>query len=338
MPALDIDFLYGDQQIMQAIHPPSAAKIEAAYSRIDPVFLDTPLLNHPAADTLLPCQLFCKVESLNPTRSFKGRGTDWFMANLPPGEQPLVAASAGNFGQGLAYAARKHGRKLTMFAATNANPLKITAMRGFGADIVLNGADFDAAKTAARAFGARTGARYVEDGADPHIAEGAGTMALEITRALAKRALQIDTILVPLGNGALLTGIGTWMRAHAPQCRVIGIVAAVAPAMQLSWQQREPVATEQAPTIADGIAVREPVPYALDCMRDTVDDVWSVSETSLTAAMQFCHLHYGLVVEPAGAAGVAAVLEQGSKLQGQRVATILCGGNLTPEQMRIYLA
>jgi threonine dehydratase len=318
--------------------PPTVKGIEAAYSAIDPVFLDTPLLESEAANAAFGCRVLAKVETLNPTRAFKGRGTDWFVQNLVGPDQPLVAASAGNFGQGLAYAARKRNQTLVMFAATTANPLKVEAMRRLGADVRLAGSDFDAAKSAARAFAAAHGHLMVEDGAEPTIAEGAGTIALELTQQLAAREHRADIILVPLGNGALLTGIGTWLKAKSPNCRVVGIVAEVAPSMLRSWSANASISTATAPTIADGIGVREPVHYALECMRTTVDDVWSVPEAALRHAMRLCHQHYGLVVEPAGAAGIAAVLEYSARLKSQTVATVLCGGNLTPEQMQEYLA
>ena len=108
--------------------------------------------------------------------------------------------------------------------------------------------------------------------------------------------------------------------------------------MLLSWKAKREIPTATASTIADGIAVRDPIPYALACMRNTVDDVWTVSETSIKEGMRFCHRHYGLVVEPAGAAGVGAVLEHSSQLAGQRVATILCGGNMTIEQIVQYIS
>jgi threonine dehydratase len=311
--------------------------IGAAYAAIDPVFLNTPLLEHDAMNGMLGCRLLAKVETLNPTRAFKGRGTDWFVETLDDRDVGLVAASAGNFGQGLAYAARQRRRPVVMFAATTANTLKIEAMRRLGADVKLFGADFDAAKDAARAFARETGSRYVEDGAEPAIAEGAGTIALELTQQVSLRGDALDMVLVPLGNGALLTGIGTWIKARSPSCRVIGIVAEVAPSMMQSWAANAVIATASAPTIADGIGVREPVPYALACMRSTVDDVWAVSEDAMRRAMRLCHQHYGLVVEPAGVAGVAAALEHARAVNGQRVATVLCGGNLTAEQIIEYL-
>ncbi|MCQ1836058.1 threonine ammonia-lyase [Neorhizobium galegae] len=307
---------------------PSADGILAASKNIDPVFTNSPLIEQQTANTALGLRLLAKVETLNPIRSFKGRGTDWWMQNEPAGNHPVVSASAGNFGQGLAYAGRARGRKVVIFSATTANPGKIEAMRRLGAEVRLEGVDFDAAKAAARAYAEANGCPFVEDGALRTIAEGAGTIALEITERLSRQAVELDAILVPLGNGALLTGIGAWIRAKAPNCKVIGVVAANAPAMKQSWETGRLISTQTAATAADGIAVRECIPYALDCMRTTVDDVWEASEAAIREARDFCRIHYGLVVEEAGAAGIAGLLEKGANLKGRTVATILCGGNV----------
>ena len=149
--------------------------ILSARQHIDPIFLDTPAVNHPALDDHLGCSLVAKVETLNPIRSFKGRGTELFVATeIRPGDV-LVCASAGNFGQGLARAATKRGYPCVVFAAANANPLKVVAMKRLGADVRLVGADFDAAKDAARAYAREAGARFVEDGAEPAMQPVPGT-------------------------------------------------------------------------------------------------------------------------------------------------------------------
>lgn len=317
--------------MIQTRRIPAADRICAARSGIDPVFLHTPLIRQDELDRATGCRLWAKVECLNPIRSFKGRGTDWFVRSLPgrtAGPQSgLVAASAGNFGQGLAYAAVQRGIAVTIFAAITANPLKIAAMRRLGAEVMLAGADFDAAKAAARAYAARTGALFVEDGDAPEIAEGAGTIAAEITEA----GLMPDVMLVPLGNGALLTGVGCWMRAAAPGCKVIGVVARGAPAMQASFLAGRVVQTVSAATIADGIAVRDPVPYAVETMAGVVDEVVAVSEDALRRAMRLTVETLGLAVEPAGVAGLAAVLADRERFQGRTVATILCGGNIAAD-------
>lgn len=311
----------------------SIDRIRDAAEVIDPVFKDSPqYVCEPLSDRLGVTTIL-KVECVNPIRSFKGRGTDYLLHRLEHQASGLVCASAGNFGQGMAYAARKRGDSLTVFAAVAANPLKIDRMRGLGADVVLEGADFDAAKAAATARAQRTGALYVEDGLLPEIAEGAGTIAVELGRL----ADPLDAIFVPLGNGSLVNGIGTWVKHFSPATKVIAVCASGAPAMELSWRAGKPVITEAAATIADGISVRVPVPESLTAMRSTVDEVMLVSDEEILAAMRMLFNDAGLVVEPAGAAGIAAIAKRRAELAGRRVATPICGGNLTQEQIREWL-
>ena len=316
-------------QIIDAAHRLSLAQIERAATLIDPLFRDTPQYECEPLSQALGAALTLKVETLNPLRSFKGRGADFFAhehaARLAG--RTLVCASAGNFGQAMAWVCRARGWPLVVYAATAANPLKIERMRALGAEVRLAGADFDAAKQAALRFCEDHAACFVEDGREAAIAEGAGTIARELLRS----AQRFDTLLVPLGNGALLTGIGRWTRAHAPQVRVVGVSAAGADAMAVSWRAGRCIARARAETMADGIAVRVPVPEAVLDMRDTVDEVLLVTDDAIRRAMQLLFRHAGLVVEPAGAAGVAALLEHPA-LRGGRLATVLCGGNVTPTQ------
>ena len=311
------------------MRPLSAAEIEKASATIDPAYRDTPLVSETALDALLNVKLSLKVECLNPIRSFKGRGADLFVASLPD-EQKIVCASAGNFGQGIARAGGHRGHTVTVFAAETANPVKIEAMRRFGADVRLEGADFDAAKLAARDYAEAEKAIFVEDGAEAAIAEGAGTIGYEITKA----GVKPDAMLIPLGNGALATGIGAWLKHVDPKIEVTCVVAAGAPSMKLSFDHNRMMTTPSADTIADGIAVREPVPYALECMQSTVDDVVAVKDATIIEAMRLIHQHLGLAVEPAGAAGVAALLEDKARWRGKNIATVLCGSNMTPAQMK----
>lgn len=222
---------------------------------------------------------------------------------------------------------------MVVFAAETANRLKLDRMRELGADVRLAGRDFDEAKQHARAFANDTGARFIEDGRDPAIAEGAGTIAVE----LARWPHPFDFALIPLGNGALLAGIGTWMKANSPATRRIGVCAAGAPSMALSLQHGAPRSTESVATIADGIAVRVPVPEALADLVDVVDEVLLVDDQSLIAAMQLVFRQHGLVVEPAGVAGLAAAITFRDQFRGASVVTPLCGGNLTAEQVRDWL-
>ncbi len=301
-------------------------RILAARGRIDPVFLDTPLFGAAGLDAALGCTVLAKDETRTPIGSFKGRGTEWFAATaLKPGEA-VVCASAGNFGQGLARAAAKRGHRCTVFAATTANPLKLEAMRRLGAEVRLAGADFDAAKKAARDHAGAAGERFVEDGAEPAIAEGAGTIGLE----LAAGAPGLDVAVVPLGNGALLAGVGAALRHAAPGVEIVAVVAAAAPSMQLSLAAGRPVETASADTIADGIAVRVPVPEALTMLAGCYDDIVAVPEAGMRDAMRLAHRHLDCVLEPSGAAALAAILADPARFRGRRVAAILTGGNIAP--------
>ena len=307
--------------------------IRDAAQVIDPVFLHSPQFESEPLGTELGARITVKVETLNPIRSFKGRGAEYFVHRLAQDAPRLVCASAGNFGQGMAWAARRRGRTLDVFAATSANPLKIERMRALGATVHLAGDDFDAAKDAGRAFAQREGGWFVEDGKEPTISEGAGTIALELLHG----DVSFDALVVPLGNGALLGGIATWARAESPGTRIIGVCATGAPSMERSWRERKVVTTEKAETIADGIGVRVPIPEAVADLQDVVDDIVLVDDHATVDAMRLLLTHLGLVVEPAGAAGIAAIGTHRPQFAGQRVATVLCGGNVTEEQRREWL-
>ena len=308
-------------------------RIEAAARAIDPVFLHTPQwVSEPLAEEF-GARVALKAETLNPIRSFKGRGADWLVQNLPFGVT-LMCASAGNFGQAMAYACRARGVPLTVYAAEQANPLKIARMRAMGARVVLAGEDFDAAKALAREAAAQAGARFVEDSRDPEPTEGAGTIALEWL-AFPER---LDALLVPLGNGALLAGIATVMKARRPETRIVAVGASGAPAMVESLRSGRTISHDRIATIADGIGVRVPVPEALDDLRSLVDELVLVPDDDILRAMRLLHRHAGVVAEPSGAAGLAAVVQEPARFAGQTVGTIICGGNLTPAQMRDWLA
>ena len=312
-------------------HLPSAVllsldNIARAARDIDAVFRGTPQFEAEALGKRIGARIVLKVETANPVRSFKGRGADFYMREQPRPPAAIVTASAGNFGQGLAWAARARGVALTVFAAETANPLKVERMRSLGAVVELRGVDFDEAKSHARAFGGARGVRFVEDGREPAIAEGAGSIAVE----LCNWPEPIGAVIVPLGNGALLGGIGAWMKARSPATRVVGVCASRAPAMRESLLSGRPVESASANTIADGIAVRVPVPEALDYLRPVVDEVMLVSEDSLLAATRIVMEETGLLAEPAGAAGIAALLEYPALRAAGLVATPLCGSNVTP--------
>ncbi|HYL75761.1 MAG TPA: pyridoxal-phosphate dependent enzyme [Bryobacteraceae bacterium] len=311
----------------------SLEQIEKAARTIDPVFLHSPQFESETMGAELGMRAILKVETVNPIRSFKGRGADFFVSGLPTESPRLICASAGNFGQGMAYAARKRGFGLTVFVSETANTLKVERMRQLGAEVRFAGSDFDEAKDHARAFAEETGAQFVEDGRDAPIAEGAGSIAVELMRW----PEHFDFLVAPLGDGALLAGIGHWTRKHSPKTELIGVCPAGAPAMELSLRTGEVRTIEAADTIADGIAVRVPVPETLSHLRGIPHDILLVEDEAMIRAMQFVYRHHGLVVEPSGVAGLAAAMSFPERFRGAVVGIPLTGGNLTAEQMKQWL-
>lgn len=319
-------------------HRLSLARIAAASARIAPEFLHSPQYLCEPLSAALGCTVTLKVETVNPIRCFKGRGAellvDAALASEP--HRPLACASAGNWGQAVAWSCRRRGAQVRVWAARTANPLKVERMRALGALVQQEGEDFDAAKDAARAWAMGTGARLLEDGLDVEVAEGAGTMALELTAA----GGDWDAASFPLGNGALLTGNARWLKAARPGIRVAGVVARGAPAMRDSWLRgpgASVVQTQAVNTIADGIGVRVPIPEAVNDMHGLVDLVHTVEEEVLIEAMQLLHRYAGLVVEPAGAAGLAGVLTARSDYAGARVIVPVCGSNVDPGRLVAWL-
>jgi threonine dehydratase len=315
------------------LHRLKIAGIREAVESIDPVFLHTPQYHADSLSRLLGTRILVKVETANPIRSFKGRGAEYLASKLPKGTR-LVTASAGNFGQAMAYACGRREIDLTVYASVNANPFKIERMRMLGASVALHGEDFDAAKIEAKRVASEKGVRMVEDGFDVETGEGAGTIGIE----LAGFKEQIDAVLLPLGNGALACGVGRYLKEVRPDIRIIAIQSEGAPAMLESWRKKKVVRFDSISTIADGIGVRIPIPECVQDMDGIVDDGILVSDASLIAAMRLAHEHLGLVLEPSGAAGLAAILENRDRFREQTVATVLCGGNLTAEQMKLWLS
>jgi threonine dehydratase len=308
------------------------AHIEEASGSIDPVFLKTPQFLAESLSAALGVRLVVKVETVNPVRSFKGRGAEYLVSKMEAGSL-VMTASAGNFGQAMAYACRTRRVRLVVYASLNANPLKIERMRALGAEVVLHGKDFDEAKVEAKRVAQQRGVRMVEDSLDVETGEGAGTIGVE----LAGFPEPIDAVTIALGNGALACGVGRWLKHARPEISVIAVQAIGAPAMIESWRSGTLVAYDSIATIADGMGVRVPIAEAVQDMQGIIDDALLVSDDGMIEAMRLANRHLGLVLEPSGAAGIAAVLENRARFSGQTVATILCGGNLTAEQMATWL-
>ena len=302
------------------------SRIEEAARTVDPVFLNTPQYADEQLSAALGRHLVVKVETANPLRSFKGRGADFLMGRVDP-RSTVVCSSTGNFGQAMAYAGRRRGIAVEVFVPENVNPVKLARMRAFGARVTPTGADSAASEAAARDYVAgREGCVYVEDGRETAIAEGAGTIGVELVRAG-----PFDAVVLPVGDGALISGIALWMKHRAPKTRIIGVCASGAPSMALSWRAGKPISTERSDTIAEGIEVRVPVPESVVRLVALVDDMVLVDDSDLLDAMQLSVQTLGLLLEPSGAAGLAAIRVH--NLTGDRLATVLTGSNLRPEHL-----
>jgi len=297
------------------------ARIQAARRVIDPVFLDTPLYRCEALEPVLGCAVSIKLETANPVRSFKGRGTE-VVANGLTGA--VVCASAGNLGQALAWSGRGRGLDVTVVASRHATKAKLDRIRALGARLELVDGDHEPARERAAAIARHDGIRLVEDSLDLETCEGAATVGLE----LAGSAQPFDVVLIALGGGALATGVGHVLRSEAPGTEMVCVQPAGAPAMTRSWHARRVITTGPTSTIADGVAGRRPIPEVLADLLVVADDAVLVTESSIIAGMRLLLEHAGLVVEPSAALGIAAVLEDRARFAGRHVVTVVCGGNV----------
>ncbi|HEX6249970.1 MAG TPA: threonine/serine dehydratase [Gemmatimonadaceae bacterium] len=290
-------------------------------------FVPTPLVHSEQLSRVTGGEVHLKLERDLPTASFKVRGALFSLSQRIQRQAvaEVVAASTGNHGSAVAFAASTLGRSATIFLPVGANPVKRSWIESFGAQIVEHGRDLTAARAAAEAHALRNAAFLLDDAEDPDIPHGVATIALEIAVQLA----DVDEMFVPVGDSALIRGVGTAMRALQPRTRISGVQAAKAPAYYLSWQAGRVITTEHCDTIADGLATRTPTAENVAAMRDCVDDMQLVSEDEM---LQAVHLlaDEGIVAEPSGAAGLAAVLNQRARLAGRRIVILITGGNLDP--------
>jgi threonine dehydratase len=313
-------------------HRLSIENIEDVIKIINPIFLNSPQFECKSLNETLGLNLIIKNEIENPVKCFKARGSEVFISKAKSGSY-IICASAGNFGQAMAYSAKKKDINLTVYASHNANAVKIKKMKSLGANVILYGNDFDEAKVEAKRKAQEIKARFIEDSLDIESLEGAGTIGIE----LLKYPKKIDTVLVALGNGALLNGIARFLKHYNPEIKIIAVQAKGAPAMVNSWKTNTLIKHEKSETIADGVNVRIPIPQALKDMKGMVDDAILVEDESIIKGMKLLFKHLNLEVEPSAAVGIAAILENKSAFKNQNVATVICGGNITKEQKDKWL-
>ncbi|MEV6552589.1 threonine ammonia-lyase [Streptomyces sp. NPDC051597] len=276
---------------------------------------------------LVGAPVHLKCENLQRTGSFKLRGAYVRIAGLRPEERAagVVAASAGNHAQGVALASSLLGVRSTVFMPVGAPLPKVAATREYGAEVVLRGTVVDETLAAAEAYARETGAVFIHPFDHPDIIAGQGTVGLEIL----EQCPEVRTIVVGVGGGGLAAGIAVAVKAVRPDVRVVGVQAAASAAYPPSLAAGRPVVIDPAPTMADGIKVGRPgdVPFAL--VQELVDEIRTVSEDELSSALLLCMERAKLVVEPAGASPVAALLSDPGAFRGPVVA-VLSGGNVDP--------
>ena len=272
------------------------------------------------------CETYLKNETVLPTGSFKVRGAlhslTVNLARRRIGE--VVAASTGNHGAAVAWAAKAAQCRATIFLPSNPNPVKAERIRGLDARIVESGADLSAAIEAAYQYAEETGAFLLHDAADADVPAGTAAIGTEIL----VQQPAVDRIYVPMGDTALVRGVAAAVKRVKPATTIVGVVAANAPAYLLSWQQGRVVETDTAVTIADGLAVRRPLAANVSAIRALVDEVQSVTEEEMLAAIRHLRQHERITAEPAGAAATAAYLRD-PPASGCSVL-LVTGGNIAP--------
>lgn len=311
---------------------PQLADIERALDVVHKVTQRTPIeSSRYLAEILGVSNVYLKCENLQRTGAYKLRGAYNRLSQLSEAEKArgVVAASAGNHAQGVAFAARELGIKATIFMPLGVALPKLQATRNYGAEVVLQGATFDETNRAAKEFVAETGALFIPPFDHPSVIEGQGTVALEM---LAVRP-DIETIVVPIGGGGLIAGVAIaakqWAAREGKPMRIIGVQSENAAPFTPSLEAGEPITIKTKPTIADGIAVARPGDLTFEVVRDYVDEIVTVSDDDIARAIVMLLERAKLVVEPAGATGVAAMIAGKGTVSGV-TATILSGGNIDP--------
>ena len=309
-----------------AAGPPDVAAVEAARARLQGAVYETPCAYSQTLSELTGTRCYVKLENLQMTGSFKERGAANLLFQLDASERRrgVVAASAGNHGLAVAFHAARLGIPATIVMPTYAPLVKVASARRYGAEVILHGANYDEAYEQAQAVVAERDAVFVHPFDDARVVAGQGTLGLE----LLEQVEALDAVIVPVGGGGLIAGVALAIKARRPDVRVIGVQAAAVPAMERALAAAERVRVPAGATIADGIAVRQvgAVTYALASR--LVDGVVTVDEEELANAVLLLLEIEKTVVEGAGAAPLAALLNRQLGLAGGRVALVLSGGNI----------
>lgn len=317
------------------MNPPTLLDVLRAKQTIAPYLPPTPMFNYPALDQATDLNLYIKHENYQPIGAFKVRGGINLVSQLTAHEKQrgVISASTGNHGQSIAYAAHLFNVPATIVVPENANTVKVSAMRALGANIIFHGPDFDAARVHCAGLAEAQNLRYVHSGNEPHLIAGVATHTLEIL----EQAPDVEVILVPIGGGSGAAGACIAAKAINPKIRVIGVQAEKAPAAYHSWQAHA-LLTDKMETFAEGLATRSAFELPQQILWDLLDDFILVGEDAMRLAIVMYLQKAKTLSEPAGASSLAGALQLQNELRDKKVAVILSGGNITPDQLKQVLS
>jgi threonine dehydratase len=309
--------------------------VEKARNNLSQVSQNTPLAYAPILSEDLNSNIYFKKENLQLTGSFKLRGAFNKLANLQVQERSfgVVAASAGNHAQGVAYSAKYFNCDATIIMP-EATPLtKVNGVKRYGAEVILHGANYDEAYAYATTYAQENKKTFIHPFEDDEVICGQGTIALEILDQLE----DIDSIVIPIGGGGLASGIASVIKAKRPDIKVIGVVASGAASMKESFEKKTAIDSLSVKTIADGIAVRDTSSKMLNILLENVDEIVEVEDQEIASAILFLLERQKLVVEGAGAVGVAAMMHKKIEVENKNVVTILSGGNIDVTMLSLII-
>jgi threonine dehydratase len=314
---------------------PTLDDVRAARERIAPHLQPTPLYPNGALSELVGTEVFVKHENHLPIGAFKVRGGVNLVSQLSQDERSrgVVTASTGNHGQSIAFAAGRFDVRAIVCVPEGANPVKLASMERLGAELVVHGRDFDEAREHCEALAREHGYRYIHSGNEPHLIAGVGTATLEILET----EPEIDVVIVPVGGGSGAAGACIAGKSIRRELEVIGVQSSAAPAAYRSWRARE-LLEDRMETRAEGLATRVAFELPQRILWEQLDDFVLVDEDELDRAVLLMIEGTRNLVEPAGASPLAAALRLRDRLAGKKVALILSGGNISPDQLRRLLA
>ena len=309
--------------------------IKDAKKRLSGTVLNTPLVKAPILSNDLNAQVYLKEDNLQLTGSFKIRGAFNKLATMDDKirKNGVVAASAGNHAQGLAYAAKHFNCEATIFMPESTPLTKVSGVKSYGAKVVLIGENFDEAYSTAIKFTEENNKEFIHPFADDAVIAGQGTIALEILEKIE----DIEHIIVPIGGGGLISGISIAAKELNPNIKITGVVASGARGMKESFESKIPIDSASVKTIADGIAVRDVTPKLLEIILDHVDEVVEVSDNEIANAILFLLEKHKLVVEGAGAVATAAIMHKKIDIENQKICSIVCGGNIDVTMLSLII-